>query len=1003
MPADARDAYRADDQAPPNGSSVGPCLAEQVFAGRGEMAGLIRTTDWSKTPLGPIESWPPSLRTAVSICLDSRHPIVLWWGPERWMFYNDAYRPMLGESKHPQFLGRPGQECWAEIWDVIGPMMDQVIETGEATWSEDLLLLMLRNGYREETYFTFSYSPIRDETGRPSGIFNACTESTPRVLDRRRLKTMREMTVEARTAREAARLCGDILGHNPRDIPFALVYLFDGARKHLHLAGHAGLEPGTQASPRTVDMAGKDALGWPLARVARDGRPELLTDLAQRFDGLPTAPWDEPPRQAMLLPIARPGAQGASGVLVLGVSPRRSLDDDYRGFFDLVAGHVATAVSSARAFEVERERAEKFAELDRVKTTFFSNVSHEFRTPLTLMLGPLEEALGDSTEPLGPRQKARFTLARDNALRLLKLVNALLDFSRFEAGRLRASYAPLDVATFTAELAGMFQSAIEKAGLRLVIDCPRLSEPAWVDRDMWEKIVPNLVSNAFKYTLQGEVAVRLSEESARFVLEVADTGVGIPESELPRIFERFHRVAGTVGRTHEGTGIGLSLVRELVALHGGHVAVESEVGRGTTFRVGIPKGFDHLPADAVSPVPTDPRISRDATAHVAEAGRWAAGSGATTRALHVPSTGTGPRPRVLVVDDNSDLREYISALLSPSYDVSTAVDGVAALEAVHALAPTVVISDVMMPRLDGFGLVRALREDPSTAALPVILLSARAGEEAAIAGLDAGSDDYLAKPFSARELLARVRTHVVLAGVRREWIAKLERANRELDAFSYSVSHDLRAPLRAIDGFSRALVEDCGAALDERGQAYVERICRNVALMTTLIDDLLELARISRTAMSTDTVDLSGLAAEVVADLRRAHGDRTVDVEIAEGLLARGDRRLLQVVLVNLIGNAWKFTSRSARARIEFGRHPGDEPTFFVRDNGAGFDMQYASRLFGAFQRLHSSREFEGTGVGLATVQRIVARHGGRVWAEAAVGLGATFFFSLPARPGVRT
>ncbi len=649
-----------------------------------------------------------------------------------------------------------------------------------------------------------------------------------------------------------------------------------------------------------------------------------------------------------------------------------------------------------------REANTKLGSLDAAKTAFFSNISHEFRTPLTLMLGPLEDALADP-EPLPPEQKVRLKLAYDNALRLLKLVNALLDFSRLEAGRLRATYAPVDMSKSTAELAGMFQSAVEKSGVRLVIDCPQLSAPVWIDHDMWEKIVPNLVSNAFKFTLAGEIAVRVKEQESRVVLEVADTGVGIPAPELPRVFDRFHRVAGVTGRTHEGSGIGLSLVRDLVELHGGTVSVESAVGRGTTFRVELPKGYEHLPADAVRHESVHVTTGRDPAAHAAEAARWASSAPvlpATPRPPGATASAKPPAARVLLADDNADLREYIRALLAPTYDVTVAVDGQDALEKAKATLPDIVVSDVMMPRLDGYGLVQALRADPATASLPVILLSARAGEESAVEGLDAGSDDYLVKPFSARELLARVRTHVALARARHEWIGKLESANKELDAFSYSVSHDLRAPLRAIDGFSRALAEDYAASLDERGHGYLDRITKGVKRMSTLIDDLLELARITRAPVKADMVDLSGLAAGVVADLQRANPDRSVTVDIRDGLTARGDRQLLNVVLVNLIGNAWKFTSRNPQARVEVGREPVDEPTFYVRDNGAGFDMAYANRLFAPFQRLHANHEFEGTGVGLATVQRVVTRHGGKIWVKAAVGEGATFFFSLPAKQG---
>jgi signal transduction histidine kinase len=639
---------------------------------------------------------------------------------------------------------------------------------------------------------------------------------------------------------------------------------------------------------------------------------------------------------------------------------------------------------------------EKLAELDAAKTTFFGNVSHELRTPLTLMLGPLEDALADPALPAAHR--TRVELAHASALRLLKLVNALLTFSRIEAGRVHARYAPLDLAGFTRELAGMFESAAAASGVRLAIDCPPLSEPAWVDRDMWEKIVPNLVSNALKFTHEGQISVRLREDGERFVLEVVDTGIGIPEAELPRIFDRFHRVESAGGRTYEGTGIGLSLVRELVELHGGRVTVESVVGRGSTFRVEVPKGHRHLKPEAVSQEPADVHIGRDAMAHASEAERWdrrprdVAGAAAPVPAV----TDGAPRAHVLVVDDNADLRSYLSTLLSEHYQVTTAADGLAALEAVREAAPDLIVSDVMMPRLDGVGLVRELRANPSTASLPVILLSARVGEESAISGLDAGSDDYLAKPFSARELLARVRTHIELARTRRAWIVELERANHELDAFSYSVSHDLRAPLRAIGGFTRVIAEDYAPLLDAKGREYVDRVVRAAERMTQLVDALLALSRISRAPIVTSEVDLSALAARVVTDLQHASPDREVDVSVAAGLVAQGDRALLDVVLVNLIGNAWKFTARKEGARIEVGR--SDDGAFFVRDNGAGFAMEHARRLFAPFQRLHSPSEFEGTGVGLATVQRVIHRHGGRVWAEADEGKGATFFFSLSPR-----
>jgi signal transduction histidine kinase len=648
-------------------------------------------------------------------------------------------------------------------------------------------------------------------------------------------------------------------------------------------------------------------------------------------------------------------------------------------------------------------------ELDQLKTQFFSNVSHEFRTPLTLMLGPLEDALTDNAEALGTRQVARIQLAHDNAVRLLRLVNTLLDFSRFEAGRLDAVYAPVDIAAVSAELAGVFDSAAQRIGLDLRIACPAVSEPAWIDRDMWEKVVSNLISNALKFTLKGHVEVRVREESNQFALEVIDTGVGIPPAELPRIFDRFYRVSGVHGRSHEGTGIGLALVRELVNLHGGQIEATSELGRGTTFCVTIPKGHAHLPTNAVSHVTSVAGRRALSAAYATEARGWTGPRpGVVGNIPPGPTELTGDltasQGKVLVVDDNADLREYLSQLLRPAYQVSLASDGAAALDQVHEAMPDIVISDVMMPGLDGHSLVRHLRADPKTATLPVILLSARAGEEAAIEGLDGGADDYLVKPFSARELLARVRTHVNLARLRRVWTAELERvnrnldlANKDLDLFTASVSHDLRAPLRAINGFAGMLAEDFGSQLPADAQRLLAKIQSAGQRMGQLVEDLLSFSRLGRQPILKSRLNVAALVASVVEELAPERDGRQVELRVGDLPDAMADQSLLRQVFLNLLSNAHKFTRHREHAVIEVaGRKEGGASVFSVRDNGAGFDMQHASKLFGVFQRLHSTEEFEGTGVGLSLAQRIVNRHGGRMWAEAETDRGALFQLSLP-------
>jgi signal transduction histidine kinase len=391
---------------------------------------------------------------------------------------------------------------------------------------------------------------------------------------------------------------------------------------------------------------------------------------------------------------------------------------------------------------------------------------------------------------------------------------------------------------------------------------------------------------------------------------------------------------------------------------------------------------------------TGARAASTHNAHAVEAARWA-GSAQTQTTVRQDDS---QKPVVLVVDDNADLRLYMSDLLSAHYRVLTANDGCEALDRIRVAAPDLVVSDVMMPRMTGIELVQAIRSDPATVAIPIILLSARAGEEASAEGLDAGSDDYLTKPFTAHELRVRVRSHLQLAQARRKWISDLELANRELDAFSYSVAHDLRGPLRTIDGFSQILQDENAGQLDAEGLRRFDMIRTSVRRMTQLIDDLLNLARMGRSEVRRVPFDVSAVARTVALQLRASKPERTVELVIAEPTKCHADPHLVQIALENLLGNAWKFTAKRLDARIEFGSREQDgELCFFIRDNGAGFDEKYVSKLFGVFQRLHTDSEFQGTGVGLATVKRIIARHGGRVWAEGEVGEGATFYFTLGA------
>ncbi len=735
----------------------------------GEIGRDLLAVDWAATPLGPPDGWPRSLQTVVRMLITSRFSMWMAWGPELTFFCNEAYRRDTLGKKYPWALGKPASVVWSEVWHDAGPRIQHVLSTGEATWDKSLQLFLERSGYVEETYHTFSYSPLADDQGAVAGMLCVVTEDTQEVIGHRRMGALRDLGARTATklgADEALAQACRQLADSPEDLPFTLVYLLDGESGAAHLAGSTGFKGEHVAAPAELVPDSPDAV-WP-ALPTLDGRTVVVDDLERRFTDLPTGCWPEPPLSAVLLPLAQSSQAPPYGFLVAGVNRYRPLDDGYRDFLELLAGQLAGTINDARAFDFERQRAETLAQLDRAKTDFFTNISHEFRTPLTLLLGPAEDALSDADQPLPDRQRGRVDVILRNGQRLLKLVNTLLDFSRLESGRLEAHFEPLDLAAYTRELAAMFDAAAERLGLTLTVDCPPLPEEVYVDRDLWAKIVLNLLSNALKFTFTGGIAVRLRAEGHEAVLSVTDTGTGIPPGELPHLFERFHRVHGAASRTHEGSGIGLALVSELTELHGGHVAAESVLDVGSTLTVRVPFGTAHVAPGSVARRSGDGTASalRDAQGFLEEVTHLA--DGAREEALPVPRRTPGEDvPRILVVDDNADIRDYVVNLLAGDYRVDTAVDGADGLAKARDSVPDLVLTDVMMPRMDGFELLAALQEDPLTLGVPVVMLSARAGEEGMLEGLDAGADDYLIKPFTGRELLARVRANLELDRARR--------------------------------------------------------------------------------------------------------------------------------------------------------------------------------------------------------------------------------------------
>jgi PAS domain S-box-containing protein len=764
-------------------------LIESVFAGSSEMAARMREIDWSATPIGPVEQWPQALRTSVRMMLSGGYAMAIEWGPDYTFLYNDGYIPLVG-SKHPWVLGRWGPEAYPEAWDFVVAFYERVKREQKAVFLADQPAPINRQNYLEDGYFTMSMSPIPDDSGNMGGMLATVLDTTERVLEERRrhlLSDLASRTVGARTEDEVWRVTTETLGENSVSLPFAFLYDYRPSERQAYLTG-TSIETDEALRPPVIDCRNENLWRFDPA-LAKDG---VLVELGSRASGVPVPNWPDTPKQACVAPI-RLGEYGEPlGFLVAGLHPGRAFDDAYRQFIYRITEQITIGLASARAYEQERQRAEALAELDRAKTTFFSNVSHEFRTPLTLMLGPLDEVLPEASQRLSPEHHELLVAARRNGLRLLKLVNTLLDFSRIEAGRAQASYQPTDLAGFTTEIASAFDSAMKIAGLRFSVECLPIADPVYVDRDMWEKIVLNLLSNAYKFTFTGEVALTLKPRDGAVELQVRDTGVGIPEAHLDHVFERFHRIESTRARTYEGTGIGLALVAELVRLHGGSVHVESAVGAGSTFTVTVPSGTHHLPAERIRATQTLASTTIRAEAYVEEARRWSGDESGIAGEVAMlgkrPSLALPPKPEmaekrevIVVADDNADMRQYLTRLLSERYEVHAVVDGRQALEATERLRPALVLADVMMPHLDGFGLLRAIRDDSAIAGTPVVLVSARAGEESRVEGLEADADDYLIKPFAARELLARVAAHVKMSKLRRETAEREERMRSEAE------------------------------------------------------------------------------------------------------------------------------------------------------------------------------------------------------------------------------
>lgn len=716
-------------------STAGLC---GLFPGESEMARRMRVLDWPATGLDGPQTWPQHLRIALGICLTSRFPMHMGWGPDLTLFYNDACISFLGPGRHPEMLGRPCREAWSEIWHTIGPMIDRVVTAGESNGSDDIPMYFDRLIVREEAYLTFSFSPILGSDGHVGGVLCACTETTDMRIGNRRLETLRKLRAEPpapATIHDACAAASLALAENPLGLPFAAIYIVDEVNQRLRMEAATGPKAAAAALPGTLSLRDRAEPGWPLLKVLRDKRAIDRDDLASLNIRLTSPVGEAPLERAVLLPIRAAAHEPLAGILVAGVSPHRPLDCAYRSFLDLVAGQIATAIADARVYEAERPRA-----------------------------------AGGTPAP-----------------------------------------------------------------------------------------------------------------------------------------------------------------------------------------------------------PTHNDFIRD-------------------------SVGT-----ILIVDDDADMREYLCTLLSPRFDVRIASDGQQAAQAVRERLPDLVLCDVMAPDVDRFGVLRALRADPKTRDLPVILLSARAAEESRVEGFEAGADDYLTKPFSARELHARIAAHMSLARLRREDLLKFEEADRRKDEFIATLAHELRNPLAPIRHAAK-IVKSSSASVAQLHWAH-DVIDRQAQHMARLLDDLLDVSRISRGRLmlrheDVELASVVGMAVETARpqiDARR----HTLIIDMPpEVVTLRGDAVRLAQVISNLLNNAAKYMNAGGSILLRATAEAG-WVTLQVRDHGIGIPPDMLTGIFELFFQVQSAldRAEGGLGIGLAIVKGLVELHGGSVEARSdGPGQGAEFVVRVPLR-----
>ncbi|WVQ64073.1 uncharacterized protein L199_002232 [Kwoniella botswanensis] len=728
---------------------------------------LLERTDWSKTRLGPREKWSSVIEMMIEVVLRSPTQDALWLGDDFQMIY----------------------------------------------------------------------------------LFNPTRDTTASVLARRRQETMRDLSEQlltARTTNEFYNGIVEVLEQNPKDVPFLMCYsVEDGSEPNhvsLHLESSIGIPEGHHAAPMDLDLplsadrfsrasfgmkgnqlssptlsaisalssgAGRmrysyDKQSWPIAQAISTRQAVVVDDCTDLIKGFPLREWEALPESAIIVPISSESSvETPQAVVIIGLNIASPLDSVYEDWIHVLRAHLTTSLGTVRAAEAEINRQIERDRMERAKTAWFQGAAHDLRSPLTLVAGPLDDVLRTT---LSSGQRTALSLAQRNLARVQRLVNALLDFSRIEAGKLTGRFMPLDLGTFVKDLAMMFKPAVERRKIDYKIQIEPHEGMVFVDPTLLETVVTNLISNALKYTEKGVITIDLKYYLTHADIAIIDTGIGIPAAELSAVTDRFHRATTALSRGTEGTGIGLALSKEIVRLHGGDLFITSQTAEesggphGSTFTARIPLIERQVVQDSLAR--TD--FGAYGKAVVDEAMHWISPSDADLESIgseNNESTSTRAEGYLfdrndvlLLVDDNPDMRHYVKNIFSPYCRVIEAVNGKQALELAQKTPPHLILSDLMMPIMNGQELLTAIRSDPQTRMIPMVLLSAATDDELRLAAFVEGAEDFMLKPFKPKELLARVHLHMQIGKKRAHLEMLYAQRQQEIDVIlDYCPSGIVRA------------------------------------------------------------------------------------------------------------------------------------------------------------------------------------------------------------------